>query len=80
MNPSLTRERHLMRKEYDFTAARKNPYAALLKKQITIRLDEESIGYFKAISQDAGIPYQSLINLYLRDCAASGRKLNLNWT
>ena len=53
-----------MRKEYDFTAARKNPYAAQLKKQITIRLDEESISYFKSISQDAGIPYQSLINLY----------------
>jgi predicted DNA binding CopG/RHH family protein len=69
-----------MRKEYDFTAARKNPYAAQLKKQITIRLDEESISYFKSISQDAGIPYQSLINLYLRDCAASHRKLKLNWS
>jgi uncharacterized protein (DUF4415 family) len=69
-----------MRKEYDFTSAKKNPYAAQLKKQITIRLDEESIGYFKAISQDAGIPYQSLINLYLRDCAANHRKLNLNWS
>lgn len=68
-----------MRKEYDFSAARKNPYAAQLKKQITIRLDEESIKYFKAISEDIGIPYQSLINLYLRDCAASHRKLNLNW-
>lgn len=69
-----------MRKEYDFSAAKKNPYAAQLKKQITIRLDEESIGYFKAISQDAGIPYQSIINLYLRDCAATHRKLNLNWS
>ena len=69
-----------MRKEYDFTAAKKNPYAAQLKKQITMRLDEESIGYFKSISQDAGIPYQSLINLYLRDCAANQRKLNLNWS
>ena len=68
-----------MRKEYDFSAARKNPYAAQLKKQITIRLDEESITYFKSISEDVGIPYQSLINLYLRDCAASLRKLNLNW-
>ena len=68
-----------MRKEYDFTAAKKNPYAAQLKKQITIRLDEDSITYFKAISEDVGIPYQSLINLYLRDCAASHRKLNLNW-
>ena len=69
-----------MRKEYDFTAAKKNPYAAQLKKQITIRLDEESIGYFKSISQDVGVPYQSLINLYLRDCAANHRKLNLNWS
>ena len=68
-----------MRKEYDFSAARKNPYAAQLKKQITIRLDEESITYFKSISEDVGIPYQSLINLYLRDCAASHRKLKLNW-
>ena len=68
-----------MRKEYDFSAERKNPYASPLKKQITIRLDEESIGYFKSISEEVGIPYQSLINLYLRDCAASRRKLNLNW-
>ena len=68
-----------MRKEYDFSAAKKNPYAAQLKKQITIRLDEESITYFKSISEDVGIPYQSLINLYLRDCAASRRKLNLDW-
>ena len=68
-----------MRKEYDFSAARKSPYATHLKKQITIRLDEESITYFKAISEDVGIPYQSLINLYLRDCAASNRKLDLNW-
>ena len=68
-----------MRKEYDFSAATKNPYAARLKKQITIRLDEESITYFKTISEDVGVPYQSLINLYLRDCAASHRKLNLNW-
>ena len=68
-----------MRKEYDFSAARKNPYAAQLKKQITIRLDEESIKYFKTISEDVGIPYQSLINLYLRECAATHRKLSLNW-
>ena len=68
-----------MRKDYDFSAARKNPYAAQLKKQITIRLDEESITYFKSISEAVGIPYQSLINLYLRDCAASHRKLKLDW-
>jgi len=68
-----------MRKEYDFSKAGKNPYTSQLKKQITIRLDEESITYFKAISEDVGVPYQSLINLYLRDCAMSQRKLNLNW-
>ncbi len=68
-----------MRKEYDFSTAKKNPYAARLKKQITIRLDQDAITYFKAISEDAGIPYQSLINLYLRDCAATRRKLNLDW-
>ena len=68
-----------MRKEYDFSAAKKNPYATQLKKQITIRLDEESITYFKSISEVVGIPYQSLINLYLRDCAATHRKLDLSW-
>ena len=68
-----------MRDEYDFSKAIKNPYASQLKKQITIRLDEESIDYFKSVSEDVGIPYQSLINLYLRDCASSQRKLNLKW-
>jgi uncharacterized protein (DUF4415 family) len=68
-----------MRKEYDFSNAKKNPYASQLKKQVTIRLDEESIDYFKSLSEQVGIPYQSLINLYLRDCAASHRKLNLDW-
>ena len=68
-----------MRAEYDFSKSVKNPYAAQLKKQITIRLDQDSISYFKSISENVGIPYQSLINLYLRDCAASNRKLNLKW-
>ena len=68
-----------MRKNYDFSNSKKNPYSAQLKKQITIRLDEESISYFKKISDQVGIPYQSLINLYLRDCATSNRKLNLKW-
>ena len=68
-----------MLEEYDFSKARKNPYAAKLSKQITIRLDEDSIGYFKEISDQVGIPYQSLINLYLRDCAAQNRKLDLRW-
>ena len=68
-----------MRDEYDFSNARKNPYAAQLKKSVTIRLDEDSIACFKAMSEETGIPYQSLINLYLRDCASSGRKLDLAW-
>lgn len=68
-----------MRKEYDFSNAKKNPYASQLKKQITIRLDEDAIDYFKAVSEKVGIPYQSLINLYLRDCAATRKQLNLSW-
>ena len=68
-----------MKTEYDFGKARQNPFAAKLTKQITIRLDEDSIGYFKGISEQVGIPYQSLINLYLRDCAAHHRKLDLLW-
>ncbi len=68
-----------MRDEYDFSKARKNPYASQLKKSITIRLDEDSVTYFKSISEEVGIPYQTLINLYLRDCATSHRKLNLHW-
>lgn len=69
-----------MREEYDFSKAKKNPYASRLKKQITIRLDEDAIDYFKSVSAEVGIPYQSLINLYLRDCAASHRQLNLSWS
>ncbi len=68
-----------MRKEYDFSKARKNPYAKRLKKQITIRLDEPTIGYFKDLAEELGIPYQTLINLYLRDCASKKRKLSMNW-
>nr|WP_321467352.1 BrnA antitoxin family protein [uncultured Desulfobulbus sp.] len=68
-----------MLEEYDFSKSKKNPYAAKLKKQITIRIDEESINYFKEISDEVGIPYQSVINLYLRDCARSHRKLKLDW-
>ena len=68
-----------MRKEYDFSKARKNPYAKRLKKQITIRLDEPTIGYFKNLSEELGISYQTLINLYLRDCASKKRKLSMNW-
>ena len=69
-----------MKKHYDFSHARKNPYASRLKRQVTIRLDHQTIQYFKSISQECGIPYQTLINLYLRECAASGKKLEMNWT
>ena len=68
-----------MKKNYDFAKARKNPYASRLKRQVTIRLDDQTIEYFKTISQECGIPYRTLINLYLRDCAASGKRLAMNW-
>ena len=68
-----------MRKEYDFTKGRRNPYAARLKRQVTIRLDEQTIKYFKSLSVDSGIPYQTLINLYLRECAATHKRLSVAW-
>ena len=68
-----------MKKHYDISKARRNPYAKRLKRQVTIRLDQETIAYFKGLADDTGIPYQTLINLYLRDCAANGRKLSMLW-
>lgn len=68
-----------MQTEYDFSHARKNPYAKNLKRQITINIDQTTIDYFKAQSESAGIPYQTLINLYLRDCVTNGRKLQISW-
>lgn len=68
-----------MKKHYDFSKAVKNPYAKRLKRSVTIRLDESTVAYFKALSVETELPYQSLINLYLRDCAATGRKLALTW-
>jgi predicted DNA binding CopG/RHH family protein len=62
-----------MRKSYDFSKSVKNPYARRIKKQITIRIDESTIAYFKAMAEERGIPYQSLMNWYLVDCAASKR-------
>jgi len=79
MKKKHTTKVNIMREEYDFSTSKKNPYASQLKKPITIRLDEDSVTYFKAVSAEVGIPYQSLINLYLRDCATSHRKLNLSW-
>jgi uncharacterized protein (DUF4415 family) len=70
-----------MKKEYDFSKmdGRKNPYAKNLKKQVTLRLGTDVIEYFKGLAEETGIPYQNLINLYLRECAHSGKKLTLNW-
>ncbi len=68
-----------MRKEYDFSMGRRNPHAARLKRQVTIRLDVRTIAYFREMSRGTGIPYQTLINLYLRDCAASRKRLSLAW-
>ena len=69
----------VMRKQYDFSNSKPNPYIQKLKKQITIRIDEDTIEYFKDMSEEKGIPYQSLINLYLRDCAQENRDLKLQW-
>jgi predicted DNA binding CopG/RHH family protein len=68
-----------MRDRYDFSKAKRNPYAKKLKKQITIRLDEETLEYFKELAEDTDIPYQTLINLYLRECAAAKKKPGLKW-
>jgi uncharacterized protein (DUF4415 family) len=68
-----------MKKSYDFSKSVRNPYLKKSKKQLTIRLDEDTIEYFRSLSEDSGIPYQSLINLYLRECAASNKKLNMKW-
>ena len=68
-----------MRENYDFSQARKNPYANRLKKSVTIRLDKATVDYFKSLSNETGIPYQTLINLYLRDCAESEKKLSMKW-
>lgn len=69
-----------MKKEYDFSTSKKNPYEKKLKKQITIRLDSETIDYFKELAgENDEIRYQSLINLYLRDCAAKHKKLHMVW-
>ena len=68
-----------MKNEYDFSNARKNPYVKKLKKQITINLDNDTIEYFKNLSQSTGIPYQTLINLFLADCAKNKKKPTVAW-
>lgn len=69
-----------MKKEYDFSKGIKNPYAKRLKQQVTIRLAKDTISYFKEQGQKTGLPYQSLINLYLSDCAVNHKKLSLHWS
>jgi len=70
-----------MRAHYDFSKmkGKKNPYIKYLKQPVTMRLDKDSVEYFKSLSEESGIPYQTLINLYLRDCAANEKKLDLSW-
>ncbi len=68
-----------MKEEYDFSNSIKNPYTKKLKKQITIRLDDETINYFKELSVELNLPYQNIINLYLNDCAIHHKRLNISW-
>ena len=70
-----------MKDEYDLSTmkSRRNPYAAKLKRQVTIRMGDDVIAYFKDMSERTGIPYQTLINLYLKDCVANERELDLSW-
>jgi uncharacterized protein (DUF4415 family) len=68
-----------MKKNYDFSKSKKNPYANRLKQRTTIRIDKEVIQYFQSISNNLDIPYQTLINLYLRDCMESHRVPNFKW-
>lgn len=70
-----------MKEEYDLSKmkSRKNPYASKLKKSVTMRLGEDVIEYFKEMAEESGVPYQSLINLYLRDCIAQHRKIDISW-
>jgi antitoxin component of RelBE/YafQ-DinJ toxin-antitoxin module len=63
-----------MKKNYDFSNAVRNPYAKRLKKQLTIRLDEETIAYFQGLSREMSLPYQTLMNMYLRDCAETRKR------
>lgn len=68
-----------MRKHYDVSKAKANPNARRLKQQVTIRLDRDTVAYFRERARESGVPYQTLINLYLRDCATSGKRLTLAW-
>ena len=80
MNKNIIIGESKMRKEYDFSKSIKNPYTKKLKKQITIRLESETIAYFKKLAEETDIPYQKLINLFLRDCAQNKLKPTINWS
>ncbi len=67
-----------MRKQYDFSRSKKNPYAKHLKQQVTILLDKEAVAYFKQMAADTGVPYQVLINLYLKECAREQKRLSFS--
>lgn len=69
-----------MRKEYDFTNSIKNPYAKKVKKQISIKIESDTILYFKELANKIGIPYQNLMNSYLTDCAVKHVEPKLKWT
>jgi len=68
-----------MRKEYDFSKAKSNPYIKKLRKQISIRIDMDTINYFKKQAEETGIAYQNLMNLYLSDCAVHSKQINIAW-
>lgn len=68
-----------MKKQYDFSKSVRNPYIRKAKQQVTIRLDKETVDYFKGLAAGTGIPYQNLINLYLRECASGKKRLKLDW-
>jgi uncharacterized protein (DUF4415 family) len=68
-----------MRAEYDFSQSVPNPYLKKLKKQVSINLEDNVVDYFQKLSEQTGIPYQNLINLYLQDCVRTERKPSLEW-
>ena len=69
----------MMRKEYDFSKGKRNPYARQLKQSVTMRIDRTTLDYFKELAAELDVPYQTLINLYLRDCALTGRRPAMSW-
>ena len=68
-----------MRKEYDFSKAKSNPYVKKLRKQVSLKLDLDTIDYFKKQADETGVAYQNLINLYLTDCAVTSKQINITW-